>query len=84
MVTIELNHVLPICNTLRENEEVYKSKTTKFFLFYKRRQTYFPILNVQTCDFILGGDLLYACAKFQSEMISLTMKDILKKKNDFH
>ena len=37
----------------------------------QRFQTYFYILNVQTCNCILGGDILYACAKFQSEMISL-------------
>ena len=39
---------------------------------------FFPILNVQTCNCILGADILYACAKFQSEMISL--KTFLKRK----
>ena len=53
------------------NEEFSKSKTIKLFYFDKRFQNYFPILNVQTCNCILGGDILYACAKFQSEMISL-------------
>ena len=53
---------------MRENEEFSKSKV---ILFYKRLQTFFPILNVQTCNCILGDDILYACAKFQSERISL-------------
>ena len=45
----------------------FKKQITKFsFLFYKRFQTYFLILNAQTCNCILGGDILYACAKFQS------------------
>ena len=46
-----------------ENDEV--------ILFYKIFQIYFPILNFQTCNCILGGDILYACAKFQSKLISL-------------
>ena len=50
---------------------VFKTKTTKFFLFYKIFQTYYSILNVQTCNCILGGDVLSACAKFQSKLISL-------------
>ena len=32
---------------------------------------FFPILNVQTCKCILSGDILSACAKFQSNLISL-------------
>ena len=48
------------------NEEFSKSKTNKLFYFTRDSR-----LNVQTCNCILGGDILYACAKFQSEMIAL-------------
>ena len=68
MVIIELykSHATHMKYIGGGNEEFSKSKTTKFFYF-----TRVPILNVQTCNCILGGDILYACAKFQSEMISL-------------
>ena len=58
----------------------------KVILFYKRFETYFPILNFLPCNCILGGDVLYACAKFQSEISVRNdiIKDILKKKNDVH
>ena len=49
---------------------------------YKPRATHMKNrLNVQTCNCILGGDIVYACPKFQSEMISLKT---FKKKNDVH
>ena len=43
----------------------------KLFYFTRDYILFFPILNVQTCNCILGDDILNACAKFQSEMISL-------------
>ena len=46
-------------------------KRLSYFFKKKIFHTYFPNLNVQTCNCILGGDILYACAKFQSEIISL-------------
>ena len=49
---------------------VFKIENDEVILFYKIFQTYFPILNVQTCNCIqnvLGGDILSACAKFQSK-----------------
>ena len=60
---------------IEENEEFSKSKV---ILFYKKFQTYFPILNVQTYNCILGGDILYACAKFQ--LRNNIIEDNLKKK----
>ena len=47
-------------------------KQLSYFILQEIPDLFFNFkCNVQTSHCVLGGSLLYACAKFQSEMISL-------------
>ena len=58
----------------------FLNKKTTVILFYKRLQTYFPIINTKMHDGILGGVLSFCiCKMFVQHLI---IKDILKKKQN--
>ena len=46
-------------------------KRLSYFILQDVPDLFCPNLNVQICNCILGGDILSACAKVQSKLISL-------------